>query len=56
MNLEVLPGTTVDGPTTRWAGAVLCRDVLDDSGHPVLTKGTMLGPEHEDVLRTAHPR
>jgi len=56
VKLEVLPGTTVDGPATRWAGAVLCRDVLDETGHPVLMKGTLLGPEHEDALRAAHPR
>ena len=42
-------------PRRAWAGAVLCRDVLDGNGHPVLTKGTVFGPEHEDVLRTARP-
>jgi hypothetical protein len=55
VKLEVLPGTTVDGPATQWAGAVLCRDVLDAGGHPILTKGTVLSPDHEHVLRAAHP-
>jgi molybdenum cofactor cytidylyltransferase len=55
VKLEILPGTTVDGPTTKWAGAVLCRDVLDGSGRPVLSKGTVLGPEHDAILRKAHP-
>jgi molybdenum cofactor cytidylyltransferase len=55
VKLEVLPGATVDGPSTPWAGAVLCRDVLDESGHPILTKGTVLSLDHERVLRAAHP-
>ena len=55
MRLEVLPGSAVDGPPAGWAGAVLCRDVLDGSGRPVLTKGTRLSAEDEPALRGAHP-
>ena len=55
MRLEVLPGSAVDGPPAGWAGAVLCRDVLDAVGRPLLTKGTRLSAEDETLLRSAHP-
>jgi hypothetical protein len=55
VRLEVLSGTTVDGLATEWAGAVLCRDVLDGNGRPVLTKGTVLRADHETILRAARP-
>ncbi len=55
MRLEVLPGAAVDGPSARWVGAVLCRDLLDGGGRPVLTKGAMLVPGDEVALRNARP-
>ena len=55
MRLEVLPGSAVDGPSGRWAGAVLCRDVRDAAGRPALSKGALLGPGDEQALREAHP-
>jgi len=55
VKLEVLPGATVDDPARPWAGAVLCRDVLDEAGRPILTKGTVLRPDHAHVLRAARP-
>ena len=55
MRLEVLPGSAVDGPSPRWVGAVLCRDVLDPNEHPVLLKGTVLSPSDEPRLREANP-
>lgn len=55
MRLEVLPATAVDGPSSEWAGAVLCRDVLNASGHPVLFKGTVLAATHAQTLREAAP-
>lgn len=55
MRLEVLPGEAVDGPSAGWTGAVLCRDVLDGGGHPILTKGTLLSAGDEPLLRAAHP-
>jgi molybdenum cofactor cytidylyltransferase len=53
VRLEVLPASAVDGPSTEWAGAVLCRDVLDASGHPILLKGTLLSATHAQILREA---
>ena len=55
MRLEVLPGSALDGPSARWAGAILCRDVLDASGRPALTKGVVLGTDDEQALYGAHP-
>ncbi len=55
MRLEVLPGAAVDGPSARWVGAVLCRDVLDAQGRPVLSKGAILSSGDEQALRGAHP-
>lgn len=55
MRLEVLPGAAVDGPSARWVGAVLCRDVLDAGGRPALTKGAVLVPGDEVALRNARP-
>ena len=55
MRLEVLPGSAVDGPSARWVGAVLCRDVLDGRGRPALTKGAVLVPGDEVALRHARP-
>lgn len=55
MRLEVLPGSALDGPSERWAGAILCRDVLDASGRPALTKGVVLGTDDEQALHGAHP-
>jgi hypothetical protein len=55
VRLEVLPGAAVDGPSARWVGAVLCRDVLDGVGRPALTKGAVLVPADEVALRDAHP-
>ena len=55
MRLEVLPGSAVDGPSARWAGAVLCRDVLDGSAHPVLNKGAVLASGDAQALRDARP-
>jgi hypothetical protein len=55
VRLEVLPGSALDGPSARWAGAILCRDVLDASGHPALTKGVVLGSDDEQALHDAHP-
>jgi Probable molybdopterin binding domain len=55
VRLEVLPGSAVDGPSARWAGAVLCRDVLDGGAHTVLTKGAVLAPGDTQALRDAHP-
>ena len=55
MRLEVLPGSALDGPSARWAGAILCRDVLDASGRPALTKGVVLGTDDEQALHGAHP-
>ncbi len=55
MRLEVLLGSAVDGPSSQWVGAVLCRDVLDRNKHPVLLKGTVLSATHEQQLRKAHP-
>jgi molybdenum cofactor cytidylyltransferase len=55
VRLEVLPGSAVDGPSARWAGAVLCRDVLDGSAHPVLNKGAVLASGDAQALRDARP-
>ncbi|MFI5039538.1 MAG: hypothetical protein ACHQCG_06320, partial [Solirubrobacterales bacterium] len=55
MRLEVLPGAAVDGPSARWVGAVLCRDVLDGGGRPALPKGAVLVPGDEVALRNARP-
>ncbi len=55
MRLEVLPGSAVDGSAARWSGAVLCRDVLDAGGRPVLTKGARLAPGDARVLGDARP-
>lgn len=55
MRLEVLPGEAVAGPSAGWTGAVLCRDVLDAGGHPILTKGTRLSAADEPALRASHP-
>jgi len=55
VRLEVVPGSAVDGPAARWSDAVLCRDVLDAAGRPVLTKGTRLTPGDAAVLQAAHP-
>ncbi len=55
MRLEVLPGSAVDGPSASWAGAVLCRDVMDGTGRPLLTKGVVLAARDQPALREAHP-
>ena len=55
MRLEVLPGSAVEGSAARWSGAVLCRDVLDRAGRPVLTKGTRLTPDDGGVLSEVRP-
>jgi molybdenum cofactor cytidylyltransferase len=55
VRLEVLPGAAVDGPAASWVGAVLCRDVIDESGRPLLSKGVVLAAEDEQSLRDAHP-
>jgi len=55
VRLETLPGSAVDGPSTRWIGAVLCRDIHDVSGRPVLTKGVVLAAPDEPALRAARP-
>ncbi len=55
MRLEVLRGSAVDGPASRWVGAVLCRDVLALNEHPVLLKGTVLSASDEPRLREANP-
>jgi len=55
VRLEVLPSSAVDGPPARWAGAILCRDVLDRDAHPVLTKGVVLSPADAQALRDARP-
>jgi len=55
VRLEVLPGSALDGPSARWAGAILCRDVLDASGRPALTKGVVLGTDDQQALHDAHP-
>ena len=54
MRLEALPGSAIDGPGARWAGAVLCRDVLDGSGRPLLVKGSVLSADDAPTLREAH--
>lgn len=54
MRLEALPGSAVDGPSARWVGAVLCRDVLNGDGRPILTKGAVLSAIDEPALRGAH--
>ncbi len=55
MRLEVLPASAVEGLSSKWAGAVLCRDVLDASGRTVLLKGTVLSAAHAHTLREATP-
>ncbi len=55
MRLEVLPGSAVDGPPASWIGAVLCRDVMDGTSRPVLTKGVVLAASDETALREARP-
>jgi molybdenum cofactor cytidylyltransferase len=55
VRLEALPGSALDGPSARWIGAVLCRDVLDTAGRPVLTKGAVLSADAGPALREAHP-
>ncbi len=55
MRLEVLPGSAVDGPSARWVGAVLCRDVMDGNSRSVLTKGVVLAAGDEPALREANP-
>ena len=55
MRLEVLPASAVEGPLSEWAGAVLCRDILDASGRTALLKGTVLSAAHAQTLREATP-
>jgi hypothetical protein len=55
VRLEVLPGSAVDGSPAAWVGAVLCRDVLDENGRPVLVKGAVLSAADEQPLRDAQP-
>jgi hypothetical protein len=48
VRLEVLDAAAAGGPPARWVGAVLCRDVLDSDGRPLLPKGHRL--ERADLL------
>ena len=53
MRAEVLTAPAGDVP--RWAGAVLCRDVLDADQHVVLSKGHRLDPDDAPALAAAAP-
>jgi len=56
VKLEALDGAALGtSPPARWAGAVLCRDVLGEDGRPVLLKGHRLERADALTLEAAHP-
>lgn len=55
VRLEVLPGSALEGSSARWAGAVLCRDLLGDDGRALLHKGARLTAGDAHALRAARP-
>jgi molybdenum cofactor cytidylyltransferase len=55
VRLEVLSGSVIDEAPERWAGAILCRDVVGRDGRALLNKGVRLGSDNAATLLAARP-